>query len=188
MDREGFERIKAKAKQQLSFDNPMHCDTENMALMVACLNHKYRGESVYFALLDTPGMNTAAFPAPDVDKVCLFYRHNNGFWSVAYIARRLPKVTVFDGISTLPSRVAEDEEHDLRDDGERRVRVDRVITAVEAYLESVGDCIKIDFYDDLIFSDTDGAQSRMLCVAWAEAKYKDWRVCRWWNPKKRLGC
>ncbi|KAK3984555.1 hypothetical protein QBC44DRAFT_336780 [Cladorrhinum sp. PSN332] len=47
----------------------------------------------------------------------------------------------------------------------RGVRIDRLIAAIKAYLTSVGDCVDILFYDDLIFSDTDGAQSSMLCVA-----------------------
>lgn len=43
-----------------------------------------------------------------------------------------------------------------------------MIAAIEAYLTSVGDRVDILFYDDLIFGDTDGAQSMyMLCVAWA---------------------
>lgn len=74
MDRERFERIKDKAMQQLSSHNPTCCDTESMALMVACLNHQYRGNSVYFTLLDTPSMDTTTFPVPDVDKVFLFLR------------------------------------------------------------------------------------------------------------------
>ncbi|KAJ4286022.1 hypothetical protein N0V88_008137 [Collariella sp. IMI 366227] len=188
MGRERFEHIKGKAMQQLSFDNPTRCDTETMALMVACLNHQYRGNSVYFALLDTPGMDTATFPAPDVDKVFLFYRHDNGFWSVACIARRVPTVTMFDGISTLPSKVAEYEEYSLRDDEERRVRIDRFIAAIEAYLSSVGDRVDILFHDDLIFGDTDGAQSSVLCVAWAEARHREWRLHMWWNAEKQLGC
>ncbi|KAK4148886.1 hypothetical protein C8A00DRAFT_38522 [Chaetomidium leptoderma] len=80
MDRERFEHIiKNKATQQLSFDNPMRYDTETMTLMAACLNHQCRGNSIYFALLNTPGMDTATFPTPDVDKMFLFYRHENGF-------------------------------------------------------------------------------------------------------------
>lgn len=67
-----------------------------------------------------------------------FTATTNGFWSVAYVARRLPTVTIFDGISALPSRVAEDEEYNLRDDKDRRVRVDCVIAAIEAHLTSVG--------------------------------------------------
>ena len=58
----------------------MHCDTETIALMVvACLNHKYRDKRVYFALLNTPGIDIATIPTLDVDKVFLFYRHNNRF-------------------------------------------------------------------------------------------------------------
>ncbi|EJT69974.1 hypothetical protein GGTG_12151 [Gaeumannomyces tritici R3-111a-1] len=80
-----------------------------------------------------------------------------------------PAVTMFDGISTLPSKVAIYEEYSLRDDEERRVWIDRLIAAIEAYLTSVGDRVDIPFYDDLIFGDTDGAQSSTLRVAWAGA-------------------
>jgi hypothetical protein len=135
----------------------MRCDSETMALMVACLNHKCRGKSVYFSLLNTPGIDTATFLAPDVGKVFLFYRYDNGFWSVAYIARQLPTVTIFDGTSTLPSRVGEDEEYNLRDDEERRMRVDYAMTAIEAHLTIVGDRVDIPFHDDLVFGVTDGA-------------------------------
>ncbi|KAJ4286892.1 hypothetical protein N0V88_007836 [Collariella sp. IMI 366227] len=113
---------------------------------------------------------------------------DNGFWSVAYIARRVPTVTMFDGISTLPRKVAEYEEYSLRGDKERRVRIDRFIAAIEAYLTSVGDRVDIPFYDDLIFGDTDSAQPSVLCVAWAEARYKEWRLHMWWNAEKQLGC
>ncbi|KAH6614535.1 hypothetical protein B0J18DRAFT_439596 [Chaetomium sp. MPI-SDFR-AT-0129] len=188
MDRERFEHIKDKAMRQLSPDNPTCCDAETMALMVACLNHRYRGNSVYFALLDTPGMDTTTFPVLDVDKVFLFYHHGNSFWSVAYIARWVPEVTMFDGISMLPRKVAKDEEYSLRDDEERKVRIDRLIAATVAHLRNVGDCIDIQFYDNLTFGDTDSAQSGVLCVAWAEAKYNDQPVYMSWNEEKQLGC
>lgn len=188
MDRERFGHIKDKAMRQLSPDNPTYCDAETMALMVACLNHRYRGNSVYFALLDTPGMDTTTSQIRDVDKVILFYHHGNSFWSVAYIARRVPEVTMFDGISMLPRMVAKDEEYSLRDDEERKVRMDRLTAATEAHLKNVGDCIHIPFYDSPILGDTDSAQSRVLCVAWAEAKYNGQPVCMSWNREKQLGC
>ncbi|KAJ4307319.1 hypothetical protein N0V88_000702 [Collariella sp. IMI 366227] len=70
MNRGKFERIQAKAKQQLDDDNgPAACDRETVALQIAWLNRQYLNKSVYFALLDAPGMGIAAFPPHEVDEV-----------------------------------------------------------------------------------------------------------------------
>ncbi|KAL2015040.1 hypothetical protein VTK56DRAFT_6432 [Thermocarpiscus australiensis] len=185
MDRDRFERIKAKAKQQLDDDDSRAaCDAETMALQIAWLNRQYQpkqkqanNEGVYFALLNTPGMDIAAFPPHDVEEGFLFYQHHGGIWSVAYITRRGPtdKVFLFDGISTL-ARVPEDEEFFLRDDKERNNRQNRLVAAVETWLASIGRCINIPFLDTNVFSSRDIVDSGWLCLAWVEAKLRTWSM------------
>lgn len=59
-----------------------------MALQIAWLNRRYREKSVFFALLEAPGMDIAAFPPCNVGEGFLFYRHEDGIWSVAHITCR----------------------------------------------------------------------------------------------------
>ncbi|KAK4233951.1 hypothetical protein C8A03DRAFT_19069, partial [Achaetomium macrosporum] len=119
MDRSEFKHIQDKAKQQLNIErDPIACDTETMALQIACLNRRYRDERVYFALLNAPGMDIAAFPPHDVDEGFLFYQHQDGIWSVAHITRQEAEdeVLMFDGISSLAPPARNDEESCIRDD------------------------------------------------------------------------
>ncbi|KAJ4288304.1 hypothetical protein N0V88_007342 [Collariella sp. IMI 366227] len=78
-DKPQFELIQAKAKQQLDDDNgPAACDRETVALQIAWLNRQYRMKSMYFALLDAPGVGISAFPPHEVDEGFLFYQHQDG--------------------------------------------------------------------------------------------------------------
>lgn len=99
----------------------------------------------------------------------------------------MPEVTVFNGISILPRKVAKDEEYRLRDNDERKVRIDRLTAAIGAYLRNVDDRIATPFYDSQILGDVDSAQSSVLCVPWAEAKYKDRPIYMSLNEEKQLG-
>jgi hypothetical protein len=76
---------------------------------------------VYFALLDVPGIDIAAFPPREVDEGFLFYRHQDGIWSVAHITRQEAEdeVLMFGGISSLAPPAQDDKEWCIRDDAER---------------------------------------------------------------------
>ncbi|KAK3902099.1 hypothetical protein C8A05DRAFT_34226 [Staphylotrichum tortipilum] len=87
MERQVFDRIKAKAVSQLTYKNETSCDAETVALLIAWLNEYYHGRNVHFGLLKEPGLDLGTFPAPEVDKTFLFCRHQD-VWSVAYIKRQ----------------------------------------------------------------------------------------------------
>ncbi|KAL2132402.1 hypothetical protein VTI74DRAFT_3879 [Chaetomium olivicolor] len=71
---------------ETSADIPRY-SVETMALMVACLNHRYRGKNVYLALLDPPGLDLAAFPPFPRNNLFLF-RQYHGVWSAAWLRKR----------------------------------------------------------------------------------------------------
>ncbi len=83
MGRERLGHTKNKTMQQPRPDNPTHCDAKAIGLMVAGLNYRYRGNSVYCALLNAPGIDTATLPALDIDKVLVFNATTTvfGLWS-----------------------------------------------------------------------------------------------------------
>ncbi|KAL2127440.1 hypothetical protein VTI74DRAFT_10744 [Chaetomium olivicolor] len=186
MDRTEFERIEVKAKQQLDHQNdPAACDIEAMALQVAWLNRRYREESVYFALLDVPDMDIAAFPPCNVGESFLFYRHHDGIWSAAHITRQEAgdEVLMFDGISSL-APAGHDEEWCIRDDEERNARIGRLTAAIETWLNGMRRCINIPFWDSGDFSDRDSTLSGTLCLAWAEGRFNKRPMCLTWQEDR----
>jgi hypothetical protein len=155
MGRSEFERIQHKAKQQLDDEkDPIVCDIETMPLQTAWLNWQYQNERAYFALLDAPGRDIAAFPPDDVDEGFLFYQHQDGMWSVAHITHYEPKdeVLMLDGISGLAGSAQNDEGLRIQDDEERNGRIGGLTAAVKTWLIGMGQCIDIPFWDSGRFS------------------------------------
>jgi hypothetical protein len=141
---------------------------------------------VYFALVNAPGKDIAAFPPQDVNEGFLFYRHQDGIWSVAHITRheRKDEVLMFDGISSLARPAHDDEEWCIRDDEERNERIGRLTAAVETWLEGMGRCINIPFWDSGKFSDRDGTLSGTLSLAWAEGRLNKWPMHLTWQEDR----
>jgi hypothetical protein len=141
---------------------------------------------VYFALLGAPGRDIAAFPPHDVDEGFLFYQHRGGIWSVAHITRHEPKdeVLMFDGISSLAPPTHDDKEWRIRYGEQRNERIDCLTDVVKTWLKGMSRCINIPFWDSGKFSDRDSTLSGTLCLAWAEARLKNWPTYLTWREDR----
>ncbi|KAK4238380.1 hypothetical protein C8A03DRAFT_33623 [Achaetomium macrosporum] len=108
MSKDRFRDIRQNAITELE-DGGSDADysTATMALMVACLNHHYRDYSVYFALLNAPGLDLRAYPPYPRNSIFVFHQHG-GLWSTAWIDRTKNKIVAFDGVSSTPNVINDD--------------------------------------------------------------------------------
>lgn len=158
---------------QLTYGNDENCDAETMALEIAWLNDRYRGQGAYFALLGAPGFDLEAFPAPQIKKTFLFHQHQ-GIWSVACVKRRPDQVIMFDGTSEKPS-------DRLHEDRHRGIRLQGLHHAVKGQLAQLGipDAVYVRQYK--IVSHANKTYSATSCLAWAEAKFCRWPIGHFWE-------
>lgn len=177
MELRAFERVKAKAVSQFTYrddeNSDENCNTETIALKIAWLNDRYRGQGLYFALLGAPGLDLEAFPVPQVKKTFLFQQHQ-GIWSVAYIKRRPDQVVMFDGTSEKPSDRLDEDEH-------RSIRLRRLRHAVKDQLAQLGIPGTVYVRQHRIVSHANKTYSATSCLAWAEAKFRRWPIGHFWE-------
>ncbi|KAL2015272.1 hypothetical protein VTK56DRAFT_5928 [Thermocarpiscus australiensis] len=173
MDRSEFERIQDKAKQQLDDQkDTTACDIGTMALQIAWLDRRYHEKSVYFALLNVPGMDIATFHPTTLitGSSSTGTRTAYSRWPTSPATRLKMRSSCSTGSAIWPllAPPGHDEEWCIRDDEERNARIDRLTAAVETWLNGMRRCINIPFWDSAKFSDRDGTLLGTLCLAWAE--------------------
>ncbi|KAL2257851.1 hypothetical protein VTK26DRAFT_9082 [Humicola hyalothermophila] len=153
--------------------------TETVALMVACLNHHYRDYSVYFALLNAPGLDLRAHPPYPRNSIFVFHQHG-GLWSTAWIDWTENKIVTFDGVSSTPNMI--------NDDPHRKERLEKLKTVVTQHRDLFVMNIP-QWQQDPTFSHELGGQSGSFCLAWAEANYNRWpvrEVDRWKDGYRKV--
>ncbi|KAK3897468.1 hypothetical protein C8A05DRAFT_38982 [Staphylotrichum tortipilum] len=173
MERQAFDRIKAKAAFQLTYKNETSYDAETVALLIAWLNEHYCGRNAYFGLLEEPGLDLGTFPAPEVDETFLF-RQYQGIWSVAYVKRQPHHVIIYDGNSEHPSNC-------LHEDQPRTLRLQHLQHAVKGELAQLDIPDTVYISQHKIVSHASKAHSAIGCIAWAEAKFRCWPIDHNWE-------
>ncbi len=158
---------------QLTYGSNENCDTKTMALEIAWLNDRYRGQGVYCALLGVQGLDLEAFPAPQVKKTFLFHQHQ-GIWSVACVERWTDQVIMFDGTSKKPSNRLSEDQH-------RGIRLQRLHQAVKDQLAQLGMPDGVYVRQHKIVSHANKTYSATSCLAWAEAKFCRWPIGHFWK-------
>lgn len=166
MEEDQFLAIVRKARAQVKVENDTSFDTETMALMVACLNRHFDNRRAYFALVDAPGLDIAAFPAQAHHKEIFIFHQHNDVWSVAYVNRQpCNTVTLFDGISSNPTCMA--------NDSQRVERLARLDAAVRGCLQNLGLPAETGFAESQLYSHGYDVFSACFCLQWAEAMHKN---------------